>query len=130
MLEAAVVVPLLILLLVGIMQFGLIFMNYIRLSEATGAGARLFSVQRGLDTPWTDTVAQIKSAAPKPVANLAIQFTVNGTACADDVSCAASLREAQGLPVQVTTTYTCSLRFLASLPQVCPLSSTMTGRVQ
>lgn len=128
--ETAIALPVLILMLVGMMQFGLIFMNYLRLTEATGAGARLMSVQRGLDTPWSDTIAEIRAAAPKPSANVSVAVSVNGTACGDDSACAELLRDAQGQPLRVQTSYTCNLTFLSALPQLCPLTSSMTGRVQ
>ena len=64
--ELALVLPLMLLLLLGIIQFGSLFRDYIALTDATRVGARQASVARslgGTDTFKTNAViAATKSA--------------------------------------------------------------------
>jgi Flp pilus assembly protein TadG len=63
MTEFALVLPLLVVLLFGIIQFGITFNNYISLTDAVRAGARKGAVARHLDDPVGETVAQVQRAA-------------------------------------------------------------------
>jgi Flp pilus assembly protein TadG len=129
--EAAVVLPVFILILFAVMQSGFLFYSYIALTDATAAGVRQFSIERSFSTPWTDTVNQVKATAlALTAADLTISMSVNGTACASDSACANLLSTAQGQEAQVATTYACNFQLINSLPNPCPLRSTMTGRVQ
>ena len=49
--ELALVLPLLLLLLLGIVQFGSVFRDYIALTDATRVGARQASVSRSIQPP-------------------------------------------------------------------------------
>jgi Flp pilus assembly protein TadG len=51
MTEFALVLPILALLLFGVIQFGLVFNNYITLTDAVRAGARKAAVSRHLQNP-------------------------------------------------------------------------------
>lgn len=48
MVEFAIVLPVLVLLLFGVMQFGIIFNNYVTLTDGVRAGARKAAVSRPL----------------------------------------------------------------------------------
>jgi Flp pilus assembly protein TadG len=63
MTEFAIVLPILALLLFGVIQFGILFNNYITLTDATRAGARKAAVSRHLDDPSGDAEAQVRSSA-------------------------------------------------------------------
>ncbi|MGH3609522.1 MAG: TadE/TadG family type IV pilus assembly protein [Pseudonocardiaceae bacterium] len=64
MVEFAIVLPLLLLLVTGIIQFGLLFNKYITLTGAVRSGARTLAVGRGLSNPCDPAVSQmIKSAS-------------------------------------------------------------------
>jgi Flp pilus assembly protein TadG len=63
MTEFALVLPLLVMLLFGIIQFGITFNNYISLTDAVRAGARKGAVARHLDDPEGSTVAAVQEAA-------------------------------------------------------------------
>ena len=56
--EFALVLPILMAILLGIIQFGIIFNNYITLTDATRAGARKAAVSRFLN----DNGARAKQA--------------------------------------------------------------------
>jgi Flp pilus assembly protein TadG len=49
--EFALVLPLLLLILLGIVQFGTVFRDYIALTDATRVGARQASVSRSIQPP-------------------------------------------------------------------------------
>jgi Flp pilus assembly protein TadG len=61
--EFALVLPLLVVLLFGIIQFGITFNNYISLTDAVRAGARKGAVARHLDDPVGATVEGVQTAA-------------------------------------------------------------------
>jgi hypothetical protein len=62
MTEFALVLPLMVVLLFGIIQFGMTFNNYISLTDAVRAGARKGAVARHLNDPVGATVDQVQRA--------------------------------------------------------------------
>ncbi len=136
--EFAIVAPILFMMLLGMIQFGLIFNNITVLTNATASGAQLFSQGRSYTAPYSSAVSAIQSAAATlTTANLTITTLVNGTACASDAACLTAFGQG-GIPATVTVTYPCPLVFSAGTLQwlginsakFCPLSSTMTAVVQ
>ena len=129
-LEFAIVVPVLVLLIFGGLQFGNTLNNYEALSAATRAGARQFSLSRGDATPMTDTQNQIYSTAPNLTkASFTITLSVNGTTCTSDASCSTAL--VSGVPATVTTSYPCSLQVGGTnFAPGCTLSVNSTERVE
>jgi Flp pilus assembly protein TadG len=63
MVEFAIVLPLLLLLVTGIIQFGLLFNKYITLTDAVRSGARSLALGRGLSNPCDPGVSQALQAA-------------------------------------------------------------------
>ena len=62
--EFAIILPLLLILVTGIIQFGLLFNKYITLTDAARNGARTLAVGRGLSNPCDPAVSQmVKSAS-------------------------------------------------------------------
>ena len=61
--EFALVLPLVVVLLFGIIQFGITFNNYITLTDAVRAGARKAAVARHEEDPVGVSVAQVRAAA-------------------------------------------------------------------
>ena len=132
--EFTLILPLLVTLAIGIVQFGLLLNGYIMLTDATAAGARKLAVSRGGNTPYTDARTQVQTAAARlTAASLTITLAVNGTNCGNDATCKTALTSAQGQPASVTTSYPCSLLILFSgfaLAPTCTLGSSMTERVE
>ena len=137
--EFALIAPVLLLLLLGMVQFGLTVGNYVMLINAASVGAMQFAISRSDTTPYTDTVSAIKSAAPTLTpANLTITFSVNGTACATDSACSTALTAAAPSsggslqPAAVTVAYPCGsqLTWYNFWTSTCQLTSTMTEGVQ
>lgn len=124
--EFAFVVPVLLAVLLGIFQCGILFGNNLQLTNALGAGAQYLQQIRTSSTdPCADTYTAIKNAAPSLApANIGLSFsftsstgvvtTKSGTSCSGYQT-----DMGQGQPVTVTATYPASLtivgiRFLPS----------------
>ena len=67
--EFALVLPLLLLLLLGIVQFGTVFRDYIALTDATRVGARQASVARSIQPP-SQRVPTVIARTQKAAVNL------------------------------------------------------------
>lgn len=130
--EFALVAPVLMLVLFGIIQFGLTLNNYLVLTDAVQAGARQFSISRASATPWTTATTAVTSAAPNlTAANITITLRVNGTACASDAACQTALSAAAGGASSVTATYPCNLAIMGvNYAPGCTLTSQTTNLVE
>ena len=124
---ALVLFPLLVIVL-GAIQFALIFNNISVLTNAAAAGAVVFSEGRSFPTPYSNTVAQVQSAAQSLapsltvlVANLTVTTSVSNPAtcvaaavqanvCAGDAACLTALSNAYpGGCASVKVSYPCPL---------------------
>ncbi|WP_082729535.1 TadE/TadG family type IV pilus assembly protein [Burkholderia sp. FL-7-2-10-S1-D7] len=108
--EMAVTMPFIIMILLGMAQFGWLLANFIAVSNAASSAVRTFASQRGTTTPYTTTLAQAKAAASfLNQGGITINTTVNGIACSDDAGCAADLAPASSaavnVPVKVSVNY-------------------------
>jgi Flp pilus assembly protein TadG len=63
MTEFAIVLPILVVLLFGIMQFGIAFNNYVTVTDAARAGARMAAVSRNSSDPVGACTNQVRSSA-------------------------------------------------------------------
>jgi Flp pilus assembly protein TadG len=63
MVEFAMILPLLLILVTGIIQFGFAFNKYITLTDAARSGARTLAIGRGLSNPCDPTVLQMTKFA-------------------------------------------------------------------
>src|SRR6478752_8302194 len=63
MVEFALVLPILMALLLGIIQFGIVFNNYITLTDATRAGARKAAVSRFVGDSGASAKAAVENSA-------------------------------------------------------------------
>jgi Flp pilus assembly protein TadG len=115
--ELALCLPLLLLVVTGIMVFGIAFNNYITLTHAASVGARQLAISRGQTTDPCATVASaVYSAAPllKP-SSIVFTYVLNGTSYSG-TSCnsGSTTTGAAGdlvlnTSAQVFLTYPCSL---------------------
>src|SRR5215210_6049858 len=116
MTEFALVLPILALLLFGVIQFGIVFNNYITLTDATRAGARKATVSRRGTDPRGDCVAALRRAATDLKASLLT------------TDCTSTWQP--GVDVRVTATYPYSISLLGLVVKAGRLSSTTTERVE
>jgi Flp pilus assembly protein TadG len=116
MVEFAVVLPVLVVLLFGVVQCGVAFNNYETLTDAVRAGARAAAVSRtDTDPVATATTAVRDSAADLNQSNLGVSVTSTW---------------AQGSDVTVSATYPYSIDLLGWVVASGNLTSTTTERVE
>jgi Flp pilus assembly protein TadG len=116
MTEFALVLPILAVLLFGVIQFGIVFNNYVTLTDAARAGARKGAVGRFAANPVGDVQTAVKnSAGGLNQSQLNISVTSPWTAGSD---------------VSVTATYPYSISLLGLVVKSGRLSSKTTERVE
>jgi Flp pilus assembly protein TadG len=151
--EFAFLLPVLLILLLGAIEFSLLLRNYVILTNAAGAAAMQFSISRSDTTPASDTWTAITNAAPSltPTTNLQMTLSVGSpaTACvsganslsaakAADSTCSTALTGAAPTsggtlqPSSVTASFPCGsewtwIKFWSS---TCRLTTTVTEGVQ
>jgi Flp pilus assembly protein TadG len=114
--EFALALPILALLLFAVIQFGIVFNNYVTLTDATRAGARKGAVARRLPNPLSATIAAVRnSATDLKQGNLNVTVTSTWQPAAD---------------VRVTATYPYQISLLGLVVKSGSLSSTTTERVE
>lgn len=118
MVEFALVLPILLVLLLGIFQFGVAFNNYITLTDAVRAGARKAAVSRQASNPSAACTAEVMAA----------KGGLNATELAKNLSCTSSW--AAGSDVTVTADYPYSISLLNWTVVSGRFSSTMKERVE
>ena len=117
MTEFALVLPVLALLLFAVIQFGIVFNNYVTLTDATRAGARKAAVSRDDPNRGADVMAAVRSSASD----------LDGSKLS--VSPPSSTWDS-GSDVTVTATYPYSISLLGLVVKSGRLSSTTTERVE
>jgi len=98
MTEFAVILPILVVLLFGIVQFGILFNNYVTLTDAVRAGARAAAVSRQASDPVGNATSAVRSSAGDlNQSNLGVNVSSDWS---------------PGSPVTVTATYPYSISLL------------------
>jgi Flp pilus assembly protein TadG len=118
MTEFALVLPLLVVLVLAIAQFGVAFNNYVTLTDAARAAARKGAVSRESGSPQSDCQSA-GYAAGQNLNNPGTDFVV---------SCSSSW--SIGSDVTVTATYPYSISLLGWVVASGNLSTTMKERVE
>jgi Flp pilus assembly protein TadG len=126
--EFAIVLPILAFLLFAIIQFGLVFNNYITLTDAVRAGARTGAVSRTASSPSTTTMNKVKAAA----VNLdQTSFNLNcGTASQVSLCVTVTSTWLPGADLTVTGTYPYKISLFGLVVKSGRLSSTVVERVE
>lgn len=119
--EFALILPLLVVILLAIIQFGIAFNNYVTLTDATRAGARKAAVSRFIGDNGASAVAAVKSSGSG----------LNWSASGASVSVTASPDwTTPGNTVTVTATYPYSIDILGFVVKAGNLSSTTKERLE
>ena len=129
--EFAVVAPILLAMVFGILQFGTAMNHQMVLTNAAAKGAMTLALSRGTSTPYVTTTTAVTSAAPSlTAANITITVKVNGVACTTDSGCSSIL--VSGQPALVRATYPCDLTVMGVnyKPGGCTLSAETAQMVQ
>ena len=116
MTEFALVLPILALLLFGVIQFGIVFNNYIQLTDAVRAGARKGAVGRHLQNPQGAVTQAVRNAST----------SLNQSAL--NVSVTSSWQ--QGEDVTVSASYPYSINLLGVVIRSGRMTSTTKERVE
>ena len=116
MTEFALVLPILALLLFAVIQFGIVFNNYVTLTDATRAGARKAAVGRQLSDPAGAAAVAVRGSA-SDLDQGDLNVTVTST-------------WQPGADVHVTATYPYHISLLGIVVKSGNLSSTTTERVE
>jgi len=114
--EFALALPILALLLFAVIQFGIVFNNYVTLVDATRAGARKGAVGREQQNPAGAVATEVRaSARDLKQSDLNVTVTSTWQPSAD---------------VTVTATYPYSISLLGLVVKSGRLSSSTTERVE
>jgi len=144
--ETALVLPVILIIVSGMLIFGIFVMQMMSLAEGVNNAGRVVSVSAGqtLD-PCNLAATSLKSAAPLLTpANLSYSITLtppggsaatyNGASCSStDTSSGAAGKLVSGGVLTITATYSqCSLQFYGNnlMPGGCSISKTITEAVQ
>jgi Flp pilus assembly protein TadG len=114
--EFALALPIFVLLLFAVIQFGIVFNNYVTLTDATRAGARKAAVGRQLTNPQSAVITAVRSSATD-LKQSNLNVTVIST-------------WQPGADVTVTATYPYRIKLLGLPLKTGNLSSTTTERVE
>ena len=114
--EFALVLPILAFLLFAVIQFGIVFNNWVQLTDSTRAGARKGAVSRHLPNPAGACVSAVRASAT----NLK----------ASDLTATCTSTWQPGDDVTVNATYPYSISLFGIISKSGRLSSTTTERVE
>jgi Flp pilus assembly protein TadG len=120
MVEFALVLPILMALLLGIIQFGIVFNNYITLTDATRAGARKAAVSRFVGDSGASAKAAVENSA-QGLDQKKLAPTISVTASPD--------WNTPGNDVTVTASYPYSINILGWTVKAGNLTSTTKERL-
>ncbi|HEV8102174.1 MAG TPA: TadE/TadG family type IV pilus assembly protein [Gaiellaceae bacterium] len=121
MVEFALVLPILMALLLGIIQFGIVFNNYITLTDATRAGARKAAVSRFVGDSGASAKAAVENSA-QGLDQSKLAPTISVTASPD--------WNTPGNDVTVTASYPYSINILGWTVKAGTLTSTTKERLE
>jgi Flp pilus assembly protein TadG len=118
--EFAVILPVLLMILFAILQFGIVFNNYIQVTAAAREGARKAAVSRSLGTAAAETASTTSAKAAAPglkQSSITVTYPNSPTF-------------AQGSDVTVQVTYPYSISILGIIVKSGKLTSSTTMRVE
>jgi Flp pilus assembly protein TadG len=116
--ELALVLPVFCVLLFGVIQFGILYNNYITLTDAARAGARKAAVSRQEGDPAGATEAKVRAAA-EGLNQDELEVTVSTVGGWE-----------HGADVKVTASYPYEINLLGWVAAAGSLSSSTTERVE
>jgi Flp pilus assembly protein TadG len=122
--EFAVILPVLLMVLFAIFQFGVVFNNYIQVTSAAREGARKGAVSRG-----AGNCAQVQTLAQNAAKQAAAGLSTSGMNVTVADTCTSNAI-AQGSDMTVTVTYPWSVKVLGYVVASGNLTSATTMRVE
>lgn len=135
--EAALVLPILCIILAGMVEWGLTLYQYNVLSSANASAVRQLIINRGFPNPYTavtdefDNWAKTLGGSKGLTLTVEIQDSTNAfKTCATDSACTTLLDNANGKSARVTVKYDCTMNFTPEGASPCPITITTTGLVE
>lgn len=116
--EFALILPILAVLLIGIVEFGVVFHDYVTVTDASRVGARKAAVSR--------LAGDLGASAEAAAENAAESLNGNGLA----VDCTSSNWSTPGSDVSCTVSYPYSINLVGWVVANGTLSSTTTERLE
>jgi Flp pilus assembly protein TadG len=116
MAEFTLVLPVLAILLFGVIQFGIVFNNYLAVTDAVRAGARQGAVSRSSSNPSGAVVSRVRSSS--------------GNLDQSKLQVSVSSSWKKGSDVTVSASYPFSINLLGFVVKSGRISSTTTERVE
>jgi uncharacterized protein (UPF0333 family) len=111
--EFAIILPVLVLIIGGIVKFGILYNHYVTLTDAVRAGSRQLALGRGLPAPCGPAVTRTINAA-KPALTLTdanIKVTLlNPDACETPLRTGTNGSMVQGDEAKIEASYPCDLK--------------------
>ena len=130
MVEFALVLPVLLLVLLAIMKFGLLFENYLTLTDAVRSGARTLAIGRGTPNACTPAVLQVQNSATglnQATLSVPTPSQANGGLTTPDTCTSLT----SGNAVTITASYPCDLSIMGiNFVPSCKLNVSATERVE
>lgn len=112
LIEVALSAPILLMMVFGILQFGIIMQRYVSLNDAVRSGARALAMTRGSADPCTTAANRLRSGAiGLDLTALNLTFTVNSNTYGPGLTPACSgqgITMTAGAEVMARGTYPCS----------------------
>lgn len=143
LIEFALVLPVLMLLVLGIIKGGALYNNYLQLTDAVRIGDRQLAIERGQTSPCGDAANEAISAVGSLTpSSISISMTENPEATGDPARAtyttagpptgtgACPFTLVSGSAATVTATYPCDLGLLGINFTPCTLSASATQRVE
>lgn len=134
--EFALITPVLLAMLLGMTEFGVLLYTKLEMTDAARSAARELAIGRSNATVYTAAFNRFYASAPGiPVGSATLTFTVNGSTCNTNTGCQNLLITSIGQPASVSATRSCSLRGIIGISFVdlfpgCLLRSTTTSRIE
>ncbi len=125
----ALVVPVLMTVMTGLITFAMAYSNQVTLTQAVGsAGQYLAQIRTSTSNPCADTYTALTNAAQglNP-ATITMTVTMNGTSYTENSCSGLQTQLIQGAPVTVYATYPCNLEiYKMNFTTACTLAAKVT----
>lgn len=132
LIEFALVLPMMLACVTGVLTFGVSMYNAINLTQATGQGAQYLQSNSSVTSdPCSDAITAIENAAPtlKP-SNITLTLSLNGGTASTGSSCTSLASSFQSAATQsyftLSTQYPCTITVYGLNLGGCQLSSKVT----
>lgn len=131
LIEFTLIVPVLLLVMTGMVSFGMALHNDLILTTAVNSGAQQLAFSRGQTTdPCATAYSAITNAAPTLASKLSLSLVINGTSYSTTTCPSGASNLVQGASAQVTATYPCVLAVIGQSFAACSLRSQVTEFIQ